>query len=97
MLYQLFAEANQPQPHTGPKQWSFKLSPRHRQMLEALPVPQPNPDSVMPARQAAYTVFLKKAPAIATANDVDWPADLASAVLTYLDTKRLGIDGGDCK
>lgn len=31
-LYRLFTEANKPQPPTGPKQWSLKLSPRHRRL-----------------------------------------------------------------
>ena len=40
MLYQLFAEANKPQPPTGPKQYSFKLNAEQRRMLKSLPVPQ---------------------------------------------------------
>lgn len=88
-LYQLFAEANKPQPPTGPKQWSFKLSPHHRQLLEGLPVPQPNRESVMAARAAAFDLFFAEAPVIAAANDVPWPADLESAVTAYL--ARVGL------
>jgi len=91
MLYQLFAEANKPQPATGPKQWSIKLEPRHRALLQQLPVPQPNPESVLTARQAALRTFLAEAPAIAAQNDVPWPVDLADAVLNYLASTRLGI------
>ena len=91
MLYQLFAEANKPQPSTGPKQWSNKLAPRHRALLQQLPVPQPDPHSVLTARQAALGVFLAEAPAIAARCDVPWPTDLADAVLTYLASKGLGI------
>lgn len=90
-LYQLFAEANKPQPPTGPKQWSFKLSPRHRDMLQQLPVPQPTRESVMPARQAALGLFLTEAPAIAAANEVPWPTDLAATVLNHLERKNLEI------
>lgn len=91
LLYQLFAEANKPQPPTGPKQWSIKLAPRHRALLEQLPVPQPNPSSVLAARQAALNTFLTEAPAIAAQYDIPWPAELADAVLSYLASKGLGI------
>lgn len=90
-LYRLFVEANKPQPPTGVKQWSFKLSPRHRGLLEGLPVPQPVPDSVMPAREAALRLFLTEAPAIAAANDLAWPTELADAVLGYLDRMGYGV------
>ena len=92
MLYQLFVEANKPQPPTGPKQWSFKLVPAHRRLLEQLPVPQPEPESVLAARQAALGLFLREAPAIAARHGVTWPADLADAVLTYLTSKGLGVE-----
>jgi len=88
-LYQLFAEANKPQPPTGPKQWSSKLSSHHRRVLEALPVPQPNRESVMAARAAAFEVFFSEAPAIAEAAEVPWPVELSSAVTGYLD--RIGL------
>jgi len=90
-LYQLFVEANKPQAPTGPKQWSHKLSPDHRYQLEALPVPQPNRESVEEARQAALSLLLDAAPPIAQANGVDWPTDLADAVLGYLEQQGLGI------
>lgn len=93
MLYQLFAEANKPQPATGPKQWSIKLAPRHRALLQQLPVPQPNRGSVLPARQAALGAFLTEAPAIAAQCGVAWPTDLADAVLDYLTTKGIGVTG----
>ncbi|BAK34882.1 hypothetical protein MLP_18680 [Microlunatus phosphovorus NM-1] len=91
LLYQLFAEANKPQPVTGPKQYSFKLSPRHRTLLEQLPVPQPERQSVLDAREAALRLFLAEAPAVAAAADVPWPTDLADAVLGYLDRIGLGV------
>jgi hypothetical protein len=84
MLYQLFVEANKPQPPTGPKQWSFKLTPEQRRLLSALPVPQPTADSVLPARAAALELFVRDAPKIASASDVAWPDELADAVLGYL-------------
>lgn len=91
LLYQLFAEANKPQPPTGPKQWSFKLSLRHRQLLESLPVPQPERESVMAARQAAFRAFFTEAPRIADANNVPWPDDLERTVRAHLDHNDLGL------
>jgi hypothetical protein len=90
-LYLLFCEANKPQPPTGPKQWSFKLSPRHRAMLEALPVPQPNLDSILEARQAALALLLTEGRAVAGALGVEWPAPLEQAVLAYLVRAGFGI------
>lgn len=91
-LYQLFAESNKPQAPTGPKQWSHKLTPAHRALLESLPVPQANPESVYAAREAALGLFLSEAPLIAAANKVDWPTDLADAVLAYLEREGVGIE-----
>jgi len=91
LLYQLFAEANKPQPPSGPKQYSFKLSPHHRQQLQALPVPQPDRESVIAARTAAFALFFAEAPAIAAMNDVPWPDDLERAVRAHLDRNGLGI------
>ncbi|MFC7622071.1 hypothetical protein [Microlunatus sp. GCM10028923] len=91
LLFQLFAEANKPQPATGAKQHSFKLSPRHRTLLEQLPVPQPDRQSVLDAREAALRLFLAEAPTVAAAADVPWPTELADAVLGYLDRIGLGV------
>lgn len=91
-LYQLFVEANKPQPPTGPKQWSFKLSAEQRLLLEALAVPQATAESVYEARQAALSLFLRQAPIIAEDHDVPWPTDLATAVLSYLRRENLAVD-----
>lgn len=90
-LYSLFAEANKPQPPTGPKQWSFKLSDPHRRMLEALPVAQPELSSILEARKAALSVLLREAPRIAAQNAVEYPEALADAVLSYLEAQGLGV------
>ena len=87
-LYLLFAEANKPQPPTGPKQWSFKLSDRHRSMLEHLPVPQPELTSILEARTAALALLLTEGRRVASEKGVEWPDELADAVLDYLD--RIG-------
>ena len=84
-LYLLFAEANKPQPPTGPKQWSVKLSASHRAMLEALPVPQPDLQSILDARQAALELLISEGRRVVEANGGAWPVDLAEAVLSYLE------------
>ena len=91
-LYLLFVEANKPQPPTGPKQWSFKLGARHRAILKALPVPQPNLESILEARQAALAVLLTEGKAVADAIGVDWPGALERAVFTYLEREGFAID-----
>jgi hypothetical protein len=83
-LYQLFTESNKPAPPTGPKQWSFKLTPAQRQMLSDLPVAAPAPDSVLVARAATFAVFFREAPLIAERNNIPWPARLEEAVRDYL-------------
>lgn len=84
-LYQLYAEANKPAAPTGPKQWSFKLTPDQRATLEALPVAAPNESSVREARDAAFAVFFRDAPAIAKHNNISWPSELERAVRVYLE------------
>jgi len=91
MLYQLFAEANKPQPPTGPKQYSFKLNAEQRRLLESLPVPQPTAGSVLAARTAALGLFLDRAPNIAKEHGATWPDELAKAVLSYLSRHGLGV------
>jgi len=83
-LSELCAEANQPMPGMGPKQWSAKLTAAQRDLLAALPQPTADPDSVERAREAAVTVFLREARAIATATRVAWPTELEDAVRAFL-------------
>ncbi|MGH3404943.1 MAG: hypothetical protein ACRDRJ_20920 [Streptosporangiaceae bacterium] len=83
-LYELFAESNKPAPPTGPKQWSHKLTPRQRQLLEGLPVAAPTRESVMTAREAAFRLFFAEVPRIAADAGVLWPGELETAVRTHL-------------
>lgn len=92
-LYQLFAEANKPAPPAGPKQWSFKLTPHQRQVLERLPVAAPSEESVKAAREAAFTAFFTEAPPIAERTNVPWPSRLEQAVRAYLDKEGLPLPG----
>lgn len=91
-LYLLFAEANNPQSPTGPKQWSFKLDNAHQAQLEALPVPQPRLDSILEAREAALALLLTEGRQVAELHGAAWPDELADAVLGYLDREGYGID-----
>jgi hypothetical protein len=90
-LYQLFAESNKPAPPTGPKQWSFKLTTRQRQLLEDLPTAAPNEQSVKEARAAAFALFFTEAPSIAKVNGVAWPTELETAVRAHLNKAGLPL------
>ena len=93
-LYQLFAESNKPMPPTGPKQWSFKLTPRQRQVLQSLPTAAPGPESVRAARDAAFAVFFRDAPPIAQRNNVPWPVALEQGVRAFLEIRGVPLPGG---
>lgn len=84
LLYELFAESNKPAPPTGPKQWSFKLTPRQQNVLESLPVASASVQSVLAGRKAALAAFLGEAPPIAASVGVPWPGELESAVGQFL-------------
>jgi hypothetical protein len=90
-LYQLFAEASKPLPPTGPKQWSFRLTPYQRQVLESLPVAAPSQQSVRASREAAFAAFFRDAPPIAERNGVPWPRHLEEAVRAYLEAQGLPL------
>jgi hypothetical protein len=91
MLYQLFVEANQPLPPMGVKQWSAKLTPGQRAVLEGLPGPSPQPGSVIPAMQATAAVWRSEGRSTLEAHGVDWPAELDDAVARHCD-RELGAD-----
>lgn len=84
MLYQLFAESNQPLPPMGPKQWSAKLTGAQAEVLAALPVPQPRRESVLEARQAALRAFIEQARPIAARCGLPWPDALEAGVRDFL-------------
>lgn len=90
-LYLLFAESSKPQPPTGPKQWSFKLSERHRLLLEGLPIATPDLRSIVIARQAALELLLTEGRSVAVEHGVEWPTELEEAVLSYLDKVGHGV------
>lgn len=60
-----------------------KLNDRHRALLEGLPVPQADRDSVVRAHRAAVDLFENEAPAVAEQAGVPWPSALHEAVSGY--------------
>jgi hypothetical protein len=83
LLYQLFVEANQPQPPMGAKQWSARLTPSQRHVCAGLPSPAANPASVLEAMRAAAAAFRREAADVFAANEVTWPAAFDQAVQRY--------------
>lgn len=92
-LYQLFAESNKPMPPAGPKQWSSRLTPYQRHVLESLPAAAPGEESVRAAREAAFAAFFRDAPPIAARNGIPWPRRLESAVRAYLRKEGVPLPG----
>lgn len=84
MLYQLFVEANIDIAVMGLKQWSAKLTPSQRALLESLPVPQPQLDDIRRAHVAALSAFVTEGRATAEAAGVAWPVALHRAIAQYL-------------
>lgn len=74
MLYSLFAQANQPLPPMGLKQWSAKLTSHQREILTRLPVPSAERESVIEAMSAARHALRTEGRAALEAAGVQWPA-----------------------
>lgn len=84
LLYQLFCEANAPLPLTGVKQWSAKLTPAQRALLERLPTGGADFDAMIAAHETVARAFVEQARRIAAAHGVPWPDDLEAATLRHL-------------
>lgn len=91
MLYDLYVEANKPMPAMGPKQWSVKLTPDQRRVLEALPLPACELQALKQAWVTSVTTFIREARPIAEGNSVDWPVALEHALRDWLQ-RELRID-----
>lgn len=91
MLYQLFVEANQPQPPMGVKQWSAKLTPDQRAVLEALPGPSPQLALLVAAMRATVAAWRTAGRSTLEAHGVAWPVELDRAAVDYFDSE-LGDD-----
>ena len=84
LLYQLFCEANAPLPQTGVKQWSAKLTPEQRALLEGLPTGGADFEAMAAANAAVGRAFVEQARKIAARHAVTWPAELEAATLNHL-------------
>jgi predicted nucleotidyltransferase len=83
LLYALFAEANQPLPAMGQKQWSARLTHAQRAVLAALPPPAADRDSVVAAMRATAAAWRTHGRAALEAAGGEWPHDLDAAVRAY--------------
>ncbi|MEX2208685.1 MAG: nucleotidyltransferase domain-containing protein [Myxococcota bacterium] len=95
LLYQLFCEANAPLPQTGVKQWSAKLTPEQRALLERLPTGGADFDAMVAANEAVSRAFVEQARRIAAAHGVPWPDELEAATLRHLRAHGLPALDGD--
>lgn len=85
LLYRLFVEANAPLPPMGVKQWSRKLRPAQRDVLEALPSgAAAERDALIAAQAAVGRAFTREARRICAAHGVPWPEELEAATRRYL-------------
>jgi hypothetical protein len=84
LLYQLFVEMNAPLPPMGVKQWSTKLTPSQRAVLEALPTGAASRAAMMEAHFAVEHAFRAHARVACEALGVAWPDELEAATDRYL-------------
>jgi hypothetical protein len=85
MLYEVFAECNKPLPPMGVKHWSARLTPGQRQILTALPVAKPEPDSIVTATRAVAEAMRTAGRAAVRAHGCQWPALLDEGVQRFMD------------
>ncbi len=85
MLYDVFVECNQPQPPTGIKQWSARLTSEQRDILTALPVAKPERDSIVAALSAVVSVMRTAGRAAVTACGASWPGELDEGVQRFFE------------
>jgi Nucleotidyltransferase domain len=84
LLYQLFCEANAPLAPSGLKQWSAKLTPAQRELLERLPTGGSDFGAMVAAHEAVSQAFAASARAIAKAHGVVWPEELEASTRRHL-------------
>ena len=89
-LYELFVHANQanhPLPPMGVKQWSSKLTPQQRAVLEGLPPLDATRDSLIAAMGATAEAWRTHGRAAVEGLGVPWPSELAETVQAYFDAE----------
>ena len=80
LLYQLFVEANQPQPPMGVKQWSSRLTLEQREVLAGLPLPEPTRESVIAAIAVARRALRTHGRAAVESGGGRWPVEVDQAM-----------------
>jgi Streptomycin adenylyltransferase len=95
-LYELFVEANQPLPPMGVKQWSSKLTPAQRTVLEDLPAIDARLDSLVTAMWATAEAWRTHGRATVQGLGMPWPSTLAETVQASFeaDLSRLRLAPG---
>lgn len=82
LLYDVFVESAQPLPPSGIKQWSSKLRPEHRAILEGLPAAAATRESVVLAMTAAVETLLGEGRRVLEHAGGTWPGEFGDVVVT---------------
>lgn len=82
LLHELFVNANQPLPATGVKQWSSKLTPEQRALMEALPALDATRESLVAATRANVEAFHTAGREALESHGIPWPEDLDQTVVS---------------
>jgi predicted nucleotidyltransferase len=90
-LYQLYVEANQPQPPMGLKRWTEKLTPEQARVLRAAPTSAEDRDALVAAHLELARAFLGTARPLAASLGVAWPDELEAAARAHLG-EVFGVD-----
>lgn len=91
LIYQLFVQANAPQPPMGVKQWSTKLTVAQRDALLALPATAGDLDELRRAHLATASLFVCNAEVLADRLQLTWPSALERAAAAHL-ARHLVLD-----
>ncbi|HEU0130359.1 MAG TPA: nucleotidyltransferase domain-containing protein [Mycobacteriales bacterium] len=83
MLYEAFAESNQPLPPMGVKQWTAKLTPEQRAVLTGLRVPQPEREDLVAAMRQTAAAWREHGRAAVERAGGTWPVALDEAVAAF--------------
>ena len=92
-LYHLLAQANEPLPPMGVKQWSSRLTPEQRELLAAMPRPAATRESVIAAMSVAKDALRTHGRAAVEAVGGTWPLAVERAIAAYW--RRHGLDWAD--
>lgn len=85
VLYEVFVESNAPQPVTGAKRRSEKLTDEHRRVLAALPTGESSRRGIVEAHLALLDAFQAHARPICEQSGVRWPERLERATYAHVE------------